>query len=193
VNRIGWVFLTLLAVVIGGFLFLVHPAKWTRPLRTTSGETVSATSVGAVLVLPVAGVDKSALTDSYADPRAGGTRDHRAIDIMAPLDTPVLAASAGTVEKLFDSKDGGHTIYVRTSDGKQSYYYAHLDHYTPGLREGQAVAAGDMIGFVGSTGDADPGAPHLHFAIHTMTPADKWYEGTPVDPYPYLAGKAPTR
>jgi murein DD-endopeptidase MepM/ murein hydrolase activator NlpD len=184
----------MMAVIIGGFLFMVHPTKWARPLSGTPDATrVANDATGAALVLPVAGVAKSALTDTYADPRAGGTRDHRAIDIMAPLGTPVFAARAGTVEKLFESGDGGHTIYIRAPDLKQSYYYAHLDHYAPGLREGQAVAAGDMIAFVGSTGDADPGAPHLHFAIHDMAPTDKWYEGTPVDPYPYLAGKAPTR
>ncbi|MDB5714575.1 MAG: family metallopeptidase [Sphingomonadales bacterium] len=188
-NRIGWIFLTLLAVVVGGFLFMVHPGKWTRPAPAAS-ETGAETGP---LIIPVAGVVKSALADTYADPRAGGTRDHRAIDIMAPRGTPVLAAGAGRVEKLFDSKDGGHTIYVRTADGKQSHYYAHLDRYVDGLHEGQAVAQGDMIAFVGSTGDADPGAPHLHFAIHDMTPTDRWYEGAPVDPYPYLAGKAPSR
>ncbi|AYJ85729.1 M23 family metallopeptidase [Sphingomonas paeninsulae] len=191
-NRIGWLFLTVIAVVIGGFLFLVHPVKWTTP---NSGAADASVENGGArsLVIPVVGVARSALTETYADPRAGGTRDHRAIDITAPKGTPVLAASAGRVEKLFDSKDGGHTIYVRTLDGKQSHYYAHLDRYVDGLREGQVVAQGEMIAFVGSTGDADRGAPHLHFAIHNMTPTDKWYEGTSVDPYPYLAGKAPTR
>jgi murein DD-endopeptidase MepM/ murein hydrolase activator NlpD len=189
-NRIGWIFLLLMAVVIGGFLFLVHPVKMTSPGGPAAD---SPSSQAGPLLIPVAGVEAGALADSYADPRAGGTRDHRAIDIMALQGTPVLAASAGRVEKLFDSKDGGHTIYVRTTDGKQSHYYAHLERYVDGLREGQAIARGDMIAFVGSTGDADPGAPHLHFAIHDMAPTDKWYEGTPVDPYPYLAGKAPTR
>jgi murein DD-endopeptidase MepM/ murein hydrolase activator NlpD len=189
-NRIGWIFLTLLAIIVGGFLFMVHPGRWDRRAPTDVAE--QGADVGP-LMIPVAGVPRNALADTYTDPRAGGTRDHRAIDIVAPQGTPVLSASAGRVEKLFDSKDGGHTIYVRSADGKQSYYYAHLDRYVDGLREGQAVAQGDMIGFVGSTGDADPGAPHLHFAIHTMTPTDTWYQGTPVDPYPYLAGKAPSR
>lgn len=189
-NRIGWIFLLLMAVIVGGFLFLVHPVKMTSPGRLAA--TAPSSQAGSLLI-PVAGVKAEALAESYADPRAGGTRDHRAIDIMAPQGTPVLAAAAGSVEKLFDSQDGGHTIYVRTADGKQSHYYAHLDRYADGLREGQAVAQGDMIAFVGSTGDADPGAPHLHFAIHNMTPADKWYEGTAIDPYPYLAGKPPTR
>jgi murein DD-endopeptidase MepM/ murein hydrolase activator NlpD len=186
-NRIGWIFLTLLAAVVVGFLFLVHPGKWTRPVAATTVTTSTA------WLVPVAGVARSALADTYADPRGGGSRDHRAIDIAAPAGTPVLAARAGTVEKLYDSPDGGRTIYVRTEDGKQSIYYAHLDHYVDGLREGQKVAQGDMIGFVGSTGNANPAAPHLHFAIHEMGPANKWYEGTPVDPYPYLAGKAPSR
>jgi murein DD-endopeptidase MepM/ murein hydrolase activator NlpD len=189
-NRVGWIFLAFMAVVIGGFLFLVHPVEMTTPGGVAS---VSVPANGQALLLPIAGIDRSTLANSYTDPRGGGTRDHRAIDIMAPQGTPVLAAAAGRVEKLFDSKDGGHTIYVRTADGRQSHYYAHLDRYVDGLHEGQAVAQGDMIAFVGSTGDADPGAPHLHFAIHEMTPTDKWFEGTAVDPYPYLAGKAPTR
>jgi murein DD-endopeptidase MepM/ murein hydrolase activator NlpD len=190
-NRIGWIFLTLLAVIVGGFLFMVHPTKWTRPKSApTPTETLA---LGGPLLIPVAGITRSGLSDTYTDPRADGTRDHRAIDIMAARGTPVLAASAGRVEKLHDSVDGGHTIYVRSPDGKRSYYYAHLDRYVDGLREGQAVAQGDMIAFVGSTGNADPGAPHLHFAIHDMASTDQWYEGTPVDPYPYLAGKAPSR
>jgi murein DD-endopeptidase MepM/ murein hydrolase activator NlpD len=189
-NRVGWIFLILMAVFVGSFLFLVHPAKMTTARMAASGLPPG--QLGK-LMIPVAGVSAGALSDSYADPRAGGTRDHRAIDIMAPLGTPVLAASAGRVEKLFESKDGGHTIYIRTADGKQSHYYAHLDRYAGSLREGQTVAQGDMIAFVGSTGDADPVAPHLHFAIHNMASADKWYEGDSIDPYPYLAGKAPTR
>ncbi|CAN5308411.1 hypothetical protein BH09PSE3_BH09PSE3_09330 [soil metagenome] len=188
-NRLGWILLTLIAGIVGGFLFMVHPAKWTRPAPHDNMAEVGS----ATLQMPVAGVKGSALSDSYVAPRAGGTRDHRAIDIMAPLGAPVLAASAGRIEKLFDSAQGGHTVYIRTPDGKQSHYYAHLERYAEGLREGQAVAQGDVIAFVGNTGDADPGAPHLHFAIHEMAPNDKWYEGTPVDPYPYLAGKAPTR
>lgn len=190
-NRIGWIFLLLMAGVIGGFLFLLHPVKMTSPGRLVAADAPS--SQAGPLLIPVAGVRAGALSESYADSRAGGTRDHRAIDIMAPQGTPVLAAAAGRVEKLFDSKDGGHTIYVRTPDGKQSHYYAHLDRYVDGLREGQVVAQGDMIAFVGSTGDADQGAPHLHFAIHDMSPTDKWYEGRAIDPYPYLAGKALTR
>ncbi|WP_293884316.1 M23 family metallopeptidase [Sphingomonas sp.] len=188
-NRIGWTFLTLLALIVGGFLFMVHPSRLTR----ASPPSAPATVADATLLIPVAGIGKNGLTDSYTDPRGDGTRDHRAIDIMAAQGTPVLAAAAGRVEKLFDSAAGGHTIYIRTPDRKQSHYYAHLDRYAEGLHEGRAVAQGDMIAFVGSTGDADPGAPHLHFAIHEMAPTDKWYEGRPVDPYPYLAGKAPTR
>jgi murein DD-endopeptidase MepM/ murein hydrolase activator NlpD len=193
-NRIGWIFLALIVVIGGGFALMVSPARWSAPVNGPSPATPEAAPepFTGTLLIPVAGVARAALTDTFTDPRADGTRDHRALDIMAPLGTPVLAAAPGRVEKLFDSVDGGHTIYVRTADGTQSHYYAHLDRYVDGLREGQAVAQGDMIGFVGSTGNADPVAPHLHFAIHLMTPADKWDGGTPVDPYPYLAGKAPT-
>jgi murein DD-endopeptidase MepM/ murein hydrolase activator NlpD len=188
VNRIGWIFTAIIVAIGVGFAMMVGPTSPSSPPSAAAPRVVI-----TGLAIPVAGVEKSALTDSYTDPRADGTRDHRAIDIMAPLGTPVLAASAGRVEKLFESGDGGHTVYVRSLDNKQSFYYAHLDRYVPGLREGQAVAQGDMIAFVGSTGNADPGAPHLHFAIHVMSPTDKWFEGTPIDPYPYLAGKAPTR
>ena len=109
---------------------------------------------------------------------------------MAPRGTPVVAAAPGRVEKLFDSKGGGGiTAYVRSADGQWLYYYAHLDGYAPGLREGQAVQRGSPLGTVGSTGNANPAGPHLHFAIHRMRPGEKWYQGSAVNPYPLLAGK----
>ena len=141
------------------------------------------------LAIPVAGVKPEQLVDTYSAARAGG-RVHDALDIMAPRGTPVIAAAPGTVEKLFFSHGGGGiTAYVRTPDGQWQYYYAHLDGYAPGLREGQAVKQGDPIGRVGSTGDASPEAPHLHFAINRMDPAQRWWQGTPINPYPLLAGK----
>jgi murein DD-endopeptidase MepM/ murein hydrolase activator NlpD len=140
------------------------------------------------LAIPVAGVRPAQLTDTYSEARAGG-RVHDAIDIMAPRGTPVVAAAEGTVEKLYFSHGGGGiTAYVRSPDRAWTYYYAHLDGYAPGLAEGQQVRRGDPIGFVGSTGDASPEAPHLHFAINRMGPADRWWQGSPVNPYPLLAG-----
>lgn len=141
------------------------------------------------LPVPVPGVARTALTDTWADPRGGGTRTHHAIDIMAPMGAPVIAVSEGVIEKLFDSKLGGHTIYERSADGGTVYYYAHLDHYAPTLVEGQVVKAGQVIAAVGSTGDADPAAPHLHFEVHSMAPGEAWWQGREVDPYPLLTGK----
>ena len=141
------------------------------------------------LVLPVRGIARDALIDTFSQAREGGARRHDAIDIMAPRGTPVIAASAGTVEKLFDSRKGGRTIYIRAPGGERIHYYAHLDAYADGLREGQEVRAGDVIGTVGSTGNARPDAPHLHYAIMELSADDDWWEGTPINPYPLLAGE----
>jgi murein DD-endopeptidase MepM/ murein hydrolase activator NlpD len=142
------------------------------------------------LAIPVAGVKGEELQDTYTQSRSGGARVHNAIDIMAPHGTPVIAAAPGTVEKLFDSKGGGGiTAYVRSPDHRWMFYYAHLQAYAPGLHEGQAVKQGDSIGLVGSTGNANPAGPHLHFAINRMREGEKWYDGTPINPYPLLAGK----
>jgi murein DD-endopeptidase MepM/ murein hydrolase activator NlpD len=154
-------------------------------------EVVEGLVVGpAGLAIPVAGVKADQLVDTYTQARAGGARVHDAIDIMAPHGTPVLAAAPGTVEKLFFSKGGGGiTAYVRSEDGRWIYYYAHLQAYAPGLKEGGKLRRGDRVGTVGSTGNANPAGPHLHFAIHRMAAGDDWHEGTAVNPYPLLAGK----
>lgn len=147
----------------------------------------------AGLAIPVAGVEAKGLVDTYTQARAGGARVHDAIDIMAPRGTPVLAAAPGTVEKLFFSQGGGGiTAYVRSEDGRWIYYYAHLLSYAPGLKEGRKLRRGDPVGTVGSTGNASPAGPHLHFAIHRMAAGDDWHEGTAVNPYPLLAGKGPS-
>ena len=146
------------------------------------------------LAVPVAGVKAAQLLDTYKQARAGGARVHDAIDIMADEGTPVVAAAPGRLEKLFFSKGGGGlTAYVRSPDQRYMFYYAHLRDYAPGLKEGQAVKQGDPIGTVGHTGNASPAGPHLHFAINRMAPGEKWYNGTPVNPYPLLAGKQPAR
>ncbi len=150
------------------------------PARRSSREAVTD------LAVPVAGVARSDLVDSYRDARSGGTRWHEAIDILAASGTPVYAAAAGTVEKLFWSDLGGNTIYVRAPNRRRIYYYAHLDAYRMGLEEGQMVRPGVPLGTVGSTGNADPAAPHLHFAILETLPDDNWSDGRPVNPYPLL-------
>ncbi len=140
------------------------------------------------LVIPVRGVSATQLVDTFNDARSEG-RVHNAIDIMAPTGTPVFAAAPGTVAKLFVSKMGGNTLYIRSIDQRRIYYYAHLSAYAPGLVEKQRVNAGQVIGAVGYSGDADPAAPHLHFAINDVDPAEGWWKGTPINPYPLLRGR----
>ena len=146
------------------------------------------------LAIPVAGIRPEQLADTYTQSRAGGARAHNAIDIMAPRGTPVMAAAPGTVEKLYFSRGGGGiSAYVRSPDRRWIYYYAHLDAYAPGLREGQVLRQGDPVGTVGFTGNANPAGPHLHFAVHAMEEGESWHEGTAVNPYPLLAGPSARR
>ncbi|GAA4006349.1 M23 family metallopeptidase [Sphingomonas humi] len=154
--------------------------------RPTSALLITAPSG---LILPVVGVKPGELTDTYTQSRAGGARVHNAIDIMAPRGAPVVSASDGTVEKLFYSNGGGGiTAYVRSPDGAWMHYYAHLDAYAPSLREGMRIRRGEPIGTVGSTGNASPDGPHLHYAIYRMAPGERWWQGAPVNPYPQLVG-----
>lgn len=159
----------------------------------TSGPLAIAESVEvgpAGLAIPVVGVKAKDLMDTFTQARAGGARVHDAIDIMAPVGRPVISSAPGTVEKLFFSKGGGGiSAYVRSDDGKWMYYYAHLSAYAPGLHEGQRVLRGAPIGYVGYSGNANPAGPHLHFAVNRMGAGEKWYQGTPVNPYPLLAGR----
>ena len=156
------------------------------PVTIAEGVTVGP----AGLAVPFAGIKPEQLSDTYTQARAGGARLHDAIDIMAPEGTPVVAAADGTVEKLFNSQGGGGiTVYVRSPDQRWTYYYAHLQGYAPGLAEGHKVRRGQPLGRVGHTGNANPAGPHLHFAINRMQPGEKWYNGSPVNPYPLLAGK----
>jgi murein DD-endopeptidase MepM/ murein hydrolase activator NlpD len=142
----------------------------------------------AGLAIPVTGIKPDQLTDTFDEARSQGRR-HDAIDIMAAEGTPVIASADGTIEKLFNSVRGGTTIYERSPDHKWLYYYAHLSAYAPGLHEGQQVKRGQVIARVGHTGDASAEGPHLHFAINTMANGEHWWEGTPINPYPLLAGK----
>ena len=142
--------------------------------------------VAGELMIPVAGVTTAQLTDTFSDER-DGVRLHEALDVMAPAGTPVVAAAPGKIERLFRSDAGGNTVYVRSEDRRTIYYYAHLQDYAPGLKEGQSVRRGERLGSVGSSGNADPAAPHLHFAIMRTTPDAEWWEpATAVNPYPLL-------
>ena len=155
-----------------------------RPAATTGSDTADA-DVDVLrrrdLKLPVQGIDDDDLIDTFRDAR--GARAHEAIDIMAARGTPVLSVEDGRVAKLFDSKQGGLTVYVFDPSGTYCYYYAHLDRYANGLAEGQTVRRGQVIGTVGSTGNAAENAPHLHFAIFRLGPERQWWKGEAINPY----------
>lgn len=136
------------------------------------------------LIVPVEGVSPSQLTRSFADKRGG--RMHEAIDILAPQHTPVKAVEDGTIARLFHSQAGGITVYQFDPTERFCYYYAHLDRYAEGLTEGQQVRRGQVLGYVGVSGNAPKDTPHLHFAIFRLSDAKRWWEGTPVDPFEVL-------
>jgi len=136
------------------------------------------------LLIPVEGVDRARLRDNFEEMH-GGHR-HEALDIMAARGTPVHAVDSGRVAKLFDSKAGGLTVYQFDRDEKYAYYYAHLDHYAANLKEGALLGRGDVLGYVGTTGNASPNAPHLHFTIFRLGADRRWWKGAAVNPYPFL-------
>lgn len=194
--RLFWGIVTLIVLVAGGFVATtrfgsVEQSRSVRPVEAPPAP--AAQTAGGRLLVPVAGVARSQLADSWGDAREGGTRGHHGIDIPAAAGTPVIAAGDGRVEKLFQSARGGTTVYVRAAGGAWVHYYAHLAGYAPGLAEGQAVRAGQTIGYVGDTGDAGPGNYHLHFGLQRMAPGERWWQGQDVDPFPMLAGTAAAR
>jgi murein DD-endopeptidase MepM/ murein hydrolase activator NlpD len=169
-----------------------------RPVQTTPLPTLAdsaAAKAGASnsaaagptgkLLIPVDGIKAAQLSDNFDQPR-GTERHHEALDIMAPKGTKVLAVADGKVAKLFDSKPGGLTVYQFDPTSTYAYYYAHLDRYADGVKEGMDVKRGDLIGYVGVTGNASPDAPHLHFAVVQLTPEKQWWKGTPLNPYPLM-------
>jgi peptidoglycan LD-endopeptidase LytH len=137
------------------------------------------------LLIPVDGVKPDQLIRQFTDKR-GGSRAHEAIDILVPRNTPVKAVEDGKIARLFFSKSGGITIYQFDPTSTFCYYYAHLERYAEGLGEGAHVRKGDVIGYVGTSGNAPKDTPHLHFAIFRLTEAKHWWEGTPIDPYDVL-------
>ena len=140
------------------------------------------------LLLPVEGVPREQLHDNFDELR-GGSRRHEAIDILAPRNTPVLAVDDGTVAKLFESVPGGLTIYQFDAEGRYCYYYAHLERYAKGLKAGDPLTRGEVIGYVGTSGNAPRDTPHLHFAIYRLGPDRRWWEGEALNPYPVLRGE----
>lgn len=159
-------------------------------VRATGAGIASPPAAPGGLLIPVQGIAAAQLLDTFNDARSDN-RVHDAIDIMAPAGTPILAVADGSVEKLFDSERGGLTLYQFNAERSIAYYYAHLQGYAPGIAEGQAVRRGQVLGYVGSTGNASPDAPHLHFAVFHLGPEQRWWEGTAVNPYPLLGGAPP--
>ncbi len=134
------------------------------------------------LVVPVRGLDSDDLVESFTDAR-GSSRRHEAIDILAPRGTEVLAVEDGKITKIFTSDAGGLTLYQFDPSETFVYYYAHLDSYAPGLKEGMMLRKGDVVGTVGTTGNAPKNTPHLHFAIAKLDPDKRWWGGTALDPF----------
>ncbi|MEO8036500.1 MAG: M23 family metallopeptidase [Acidobacteriota bacterium] len=162
------------------------PVPWIRGGGVAAGHHVApmAAATGPdVIAIPVAGVRREALRDMFNDARTG--HSHHAIDILAPRQTPVVAAVDGQIRKLFSSGAGGLTIYESDPADEKIYYYAHLDHYAS-IAEGMNVKRGDIVGYVGTTGNAPPETPHLHFAVFVLPPTKEWWKGEAIDPYPML-------
>lgn len=159
------------------------------PLRPAADGAAGAAAAPATmpgkLLVPVQGIKSAQLTDTFYQPR-GEQRQHEALDIMAPIGTPVVAVADGKVAKLFQSKPGGLTVYQFDPSEQFAYYYAHLDRYADGIAEGMEVKRGTVIGYVGVTGNSDPNAPHLHFAVVALTAEKQWWKGTPLNPFPLM-------
>jgi len=162
----------------------LRPASLDQPATPGTAPTPPSLPEGKLMV-PVDGMPLAQIHDTYDQPR-GTERHHEALDIMAPKGTKVVAAADGKVVKLFTSKPGGLTVYQFDPSEKYAYYYAHLDRYADGLQEGAEIKRGDVVGYVGVTGNSDPNAPHLHFSVFELTPEKQWWKGTPVNPYPLL-------
>jgi peptidoglycan LD-endopeptidase LytH len=177
----------MLLLALGGIFTLA----WTAADIPAPRQIARAAQATDLMVIPVAGVERDALHSNFAEWHGG--HPHHAIDILAPRGTPVLAAVDGKVRKLFRSKAGGLTIYESDPAEQTIYYYAHLDRYADRLREGMELRRGDVIGYVGTTGNAPAHTPHLHFAIAILPPTKEWWKGEPIDPYPILSRIGVTR
>jgi murein DD-endopeptidase MepM/ murein hydrolase activator NlpD len=165
------------------------------PSRTVDGRieepTISATT-GSIphgnLRVPIDGANVDTWKGGFNERRGGGSRGHEAVDILSPRNTPVHAVASGTIAKIFEGKAGGHTVYQFDAEGRLCYYYAHLERYADRLHEGQAITQGDVIGYVGTSGNASRNTPHLHFAVFQLGPDRQGWKGTPVDPYLVFSG-----
>ena len=159
-------------------------ASATTPTREIATLAPEAALAAKGLIIPVEGVDPSRVRDSYTAARGG--RTHDAVDIMAPRGTPVIAADAGTIVRLRQNDAGGITIYQLDPDERFVYYYAHLDRYEQGLVEGMSIRKGDVLGFVGTTGNASKDTPHLHFQVMLYRGRGQYWGGDPINPHPFL-------
>lgn len=155
------------------------------PADESAADAAAIAHLGTLL-FPVAGGHEAKLADSFDEPRDGGTRVHRAIDIMAPRGTPVLAVSDGRILRLSNTAKGGISVYAANLDEQYVYYYAHLDRYHPSVYAGRPLLRGDTIGYVGTTGNAPKDLPHLHFQLMRMPSDRKYWNGEPINPYPLL-------
>ena len=166
----------------------VKPPSVVESVKFVAQPETQITQLDSTLIIPVAGVRPDQLLDTYSDSRSEG-RSHDAIDIMAPAETPVLAAADGAIQKLWQSERGGTAIYQASADQKMIFYYAHLSRYADGLTEGKQVRQGEVIAYVGDTGNAGTGNYHLHFSIAIVSDPKRYWEGTNINPYPLLNTK----
>jgi peptidoglycan LD-endopeptidase LytH len=152
-----------------------EPRITAAPVATTGDQPATR------LRLPIDGLSIESLKGGFSELR--GSRPHEAADIVVPRGTPIHAVQDGTIAKLFFSKAGGTTIYQFDPDGRLCFYYAHLERYADGLHDGQEISQGEVIGYVGTSGNAAPDTPHLHFGIFELNADRKWWQGRPLDPY----------
>ena len=168
------------AVALGLLLYLAVTGK-ALVVEITDRAEVPAPDLSSRLIIPVAGVGPSELRNSYGSPRSGG-RTHEGIDIFAPEGTPVLAAAAGVIAGRDSSALGGISLYLRDLDGRTIYFHGHLQRFRADLKEGDLVRQGDVLAYVGHTGNALPGSPHLHFSAYTVEDPNRWWRGRNLDP-----------
>jgi len=172
-----------------------HTPGPSRP-EASSPPTLASASVSADfdylrtrnLLVPVAGADMSKVYDTFNDPRDGGERVHRAIDILAPRGTPILSADDGRILRMSTNALGGISMYTVDPANRIVYYYAHMDHYNGAMSPGREIVKGDTLGYVGTTGNAPKDTPHLHFQVMRWPPDGKYWNGEPIDPYDLLGG-----
>jgi murein DD-endopeptidase MepM/ murein hydrolase activator NlpD len=137
------------------------------------------------LLVPIAGIDASKIPNSFSDAR-DGQRKHNAIDIFAKRGTPVLSADDGTILKVGTNTLGGNIVWAVDAHRRFVYYYAHLDRWADGLRDGMSIQRGDVLGYVGTTGNAPKNIPHLHFQLLRYTNDKRYYDGPPINPLPFF-------